>query len=145
MAWRAHMGEPPEPGEGIDPGRLWWRTDLVPHQYGGHADDSRWEYVHDYLLSQQYLNQWLGVRLPLSCWLPSGQDWLIDGLPTGGSRGWVMRGVPPNVTVDPGVYFVDTYFGILEHGWLSHDLYGRTYPELDPALDQDEPSFEMPA
>jgi len=106
----------------------------------GAVYESPW-YLHDddkpsSLLSDFYIQNWLGKRPPLTVVLPDGSHWCIDlksSLPngqTGWGPGWTITGDSLHLTASPSIN-CPRYHGFLQNGVLTPDLEGRTYPEQE--------------
>lgn len=78
-----------------------------------------------YYLSDYYINNVKGTRMPLVVRLPSGRDFCIDGRTRNDSSGWTVTGTAPNITVSPSINHVGRYHGWLQNGVLSDDVEGR--------------------
>ena len=89
-----------------------------------HMLDAPW----DGELSDAYLRDWAGKRLPIKVVLPDRTVFCIDQRSTsarenGKRTGWVVTGEPPNLTCHPSIHilsgpFPDGHMEDLWHGWL---------------------------
>ena len=85
-------------------------------------------------LAANYIRDWQGKRPALLVMLPCGFPFLIDGRAYDDEKGgyfgdgWVVTGEPPRITVSPSINFKRHYHGFLQHGVISDDCEGRTFP-----------------
>ena len=84
------------------PGDMWFNNDMLNRE---HAD-----YWKSHYLSNEYMSDWLGKRMPIFVVLPNG-DWFCvdsrtrDGEETG--QGWTVIGEPPRITVSPSIHVLE--------------------------------------
>ena len=87
------------------------------------------------LLSEFYVRDWAGKRLPLAVVLPDYSHWVVDQKSTirGSNQfgpGWTITGDAPNLTASPSID-TGTYHGFLQNGILTPDLENRVYKSRD--------------
>lgn len=89
-------------------------------------------FAYGYRLSDEYVRDHLGKRLPLIVCLPNGELFCPDaaysareGRPFG--PGWTVTGEAPAITVHPSINCVGRYHGWLHGGVLSDDVEGRVF------------------
>ncbi|MTI85034.1 MAG: hypothetical protein FH756_14350 [Firmicutes bacterium] len=101
------QGEKPKPGD------MWF----APWIGNDHSD-----------LSPEYKFNWRGKRPPLFVTLPNGRIWCVDFTSSEKYRSWIVRGVPPQISVYPSVNSPGGkgYHGLLICGFFCDDLEGRT-------------------
>lgn len=117
MPWRCKLIDIKELGDNQPkPGDMWhapWHLDFIE------------------LLSDEYVNDWIGKRDPIVVCLPNGEHWCVDLAPDGKPRssGWKVTGTAPRLTAYPSIA-KGNYHGKLTNGVLSDDMENRAYGPL---------------